>query len=144
MRNIFTAFMVVAAAVATSVVAQADDAPWAVNLGLWSKHWNLDADNETHNLIAGEYKGWTMGYMRNSEDEDSVLAGYHFHWPVTDWFTPGILIGAASGYDDGLGKAGVVPAGMLTGFFHVDGVGIQVNLLPWTSGVVAAGFRFEF
>lgn len=137
--------VVVLLASASSAFADSEERQWAVNLGQWSSHFDNDDDNETHDLIAVEYKGWHAGYMRNSDDNDSFLAGYHFRWPLNDWFTPGVRLAVATGYDDGIADSGINAGLFLTGFFHIDGVGVELNLLPLPDdGLISAGFRFEF
>lgn len=117
-------------------------ADWAINLGQWSKHWRGDAENNTHHLVAVEYQGWTLGGMINSDDEASVLAGHHFQWPLNAWFTPGLRLGVATGYDNGIGGSGVQFGAVVSGFLHHDGVGVELNASP--SGFVSAGLRWEF
>lgn len=135
----------ITSAIATPALAESDEALWAVNLGQWSSHFDSDAENETHNLVAVEYDGWMIGYFKNSDDNDAVLAGYHFRWPMNDWFTPGVRLGIGTGYDSGIADSGVKAALLLTGFFHVDGIGVELNLLPWPDdGLISAGFRYEF
>lgn len=113
---------------------------WSLNLGQWSWHRG-DADNAIHHLVAVEYRGWMLGGMINSHDRASLIAGYHFRKPLTDWFTAGLRVGAATSYDNGLGDTGIRPAAVLSAFFHRKGVGVEVNLAP--SGVISAGFRWD-
>ena len=143
--SIATVVVVIVLASAPPAFADSEKGLWALNLGQWSSHFDNDKENETHNLVAVEYDGWTAGYMRNSDDNDSLVAGYHFRWPLNDWFTPGVRVGLATGYDDGINDSGIYAGILLTGFFHIDGVGVEFNLLPWPDdGFVSAGFRFEF
>lgn len=74
MGTVAVVVLLVAVAMPGPVTA---DEQWALNLGQWSWHWD-DVDNQDHHLVAIEYRGWTVGGMINSDDNTSLIAGYHF------------------------------------------------------------------
>lgn len=83
--------------------------------------------------------------MINSDDNESLVAGYHFRWPLNEWFTPGMRLGIGTGYDNGISGTGVSLVLVFSAFFHSNGRGVELNLFPNPSGgFVSAGFRFEF
>lgn len=133
--------VVVACLIPPAACARGD---WAINLGQWS--WHPDgADNDVHDLIALEYRGWMIGRMVNSYDRTSVMVGYHLQRPVTDWLKVGLRLGAATGYQESwlsFTGEGIQPSALLSAFLHWKGVGVEVNTLPPV--FVSIGFRWEF
>jgi hypothetical protein len=72
-------------------------------LGGWSTHPFSNHDyNESHNLVAVEHSGWTVGFFDNSYDEDTLAAGYHIKPKLTrlgEW-QAGAVAGVSYGYRD--------------------------------------------
>lgn len=68
-----------------------------LHTGAWSKHFSDDAYNESHSLLAVEYRSYMAGYFRNSYGEDSVFAAKRWSWSHGNW-EAGIAVGAVYGY----------------------------------------------
>lgn len=65
--------------------------------GAWSKHISSEDYNETHKMLALEYRGVIGGYFENSYSEDALFAGYRFTRQWRD-FEGGLMVGAVYGY----------------------------------------------
>lgn len=71
---------------------------WA---GAWSKHFSSDKGyNETHNLVAIDYRSATAGYFKNSNGVDTVFAAKKWDWQLSDSWEASLLGGVTYGYSD--------------------------------------------
>jgi len=90
MNRLIVAFLLVASADAFASGAY-------LHTGAWSKHFSDDAYNESHSLLAVEYRSYMAGYFKNSYGEDSVFAAKRWSWSRGNW-EAGIAVGAVYGY----------------------------------------------
>lgn len=90
----------------------------------------------------------SAGYYRNSVDEDSLYALYHYTPLQFGRFVRvGGMVGAVTGYP-GYNDGGVAPAGGLVAKIEGDRVGVNVIYLPKISDItpntVALQFKLRF
>ena len=129
------------------VAAQAD----ALYIGGWSKHFggNTDNDgyvlNESHEMIAIEYKNIFAGTMLNSYHERSYVLGYQ--WPLIEdtYFNLDVALGGMTGYTEE--QNDMFRIGSINGFASVM---IEANT-PYVKPVVmlygtafVLTFKYEF
>ena len=80
------------------ILATDSHAETYVYTGAWSDHIASKTDyNETHNLVAVEYKSTIAGYFENSFGDDSFFAGSTYSRQWGD-FEAGLMVGAMYGY----------------------------------------------
>jgi hypothetical protein len=123
-----------------SGLSNADSNLRYIHLGMVSKHFNGDDYNETHDLIALDYKDYTVGYYTNSYYNPSyfivknrrlkeISANVHL----------GFKYGIIYGYDTSAGKT--VPFSVPSMFFDFDPVGFDIN---YAGSVVSLQLKFKF
>ena len=119
-------------------------------LGQWSHHLVERTDgeefNETHPLIGYSEGNWAVAYMKNSYNEDTVLAMYASKYEVNSHIKVYAAIGAATGYykyqpDYSIGKVTFAPYFGIE--FHPKNqkFGIVVTTIP--GSVISAGFKIK-
>lgn len=72
-------------------------------LGQYTYHFDRDRPDggefrEVHPLIGYSTNRWTVVYMKNSYDEDSVVAVANWKYKGDDYFRPFVAVGGATGY----------------------------------------------
>ena len=85
---------IAAALLAASAQATADT---YLHTGAWSQHFSDRTYNESHNLLAVDYKSYVVGYFENSYGEDSFIAAKRWSWQYGNW-EAGVSAGAVYGY----------------------------------------------
>lgn len=72
----------------------------ALYVGAWSKHINPSpmVNNESHNLVAVEYKSYLVTAFKNSFSHDTVAVAKRYELFQRGHFKAGIYLGASYGY----------------------------------------------
>lgn len=111
-----------------------------------SHHFNEKHDyNESHPLIGIRHNNLLVAAFKNSHSENSIAA--MFYDELMDFNRYSSLhyaIGLATGYEEVVGKSGVMPYGFIGADFHTpdDKYGLTVNGIPGV--IITIGFRYRF
>lgn len=93
-----TRCLLLLAACVLAADARAEDISVGVHLA--SIHSPQREQNNTNPGLYGRYRQWVVGGYRNSDDRDTFYLGYEFNLIDARHFELGLLIGAATGYDE--------------------------------------------
>lgn len=79
-----------------------------LHLGAWSNHygWSNSITNETHNLVAVENSGYTIGYFENSYGRDTVFTAMSWRSYETQRISLSASVGISYGYKECYGDTG--------------------------------------
>ena len=130
---------------AFSIPLPAQSSEVELTLGGWSRHlgapdgydeckegdcrrvWNWkDYYNETHETVAIKYKDFEIGTLVNSHHRRSLIASWVPRWDVNQYFSYGIRLGGATGYE---GKA-ISPIVQPHVVVYYKMIGLEFGWLP--------------
>lgn len=97
-------------------------------VGGWSYHKDRDKQyNEQHDTFGYSQDGWNVVWYNNSKNRNTVIVAKDYLYPVTDWWSVGVMAGLATGYDY---YGGVKGAALGKMSFQYKRFGADFNFLP--------------
>ena len=109
-------------------------------LGAWSHHFDKEAENESHDLVAITHSYYMLGYYKNSYDNDSIIAAFNLESEPSSNFSVFSYLGLVRGYETCYGDRARSDTKVLACPYAVVGVkyhtGLGINPQFMLSGTV--------